>query len=63
MILLQVVLGPQRPRQIISFEDRIIVNDDPSRPSLTVFEHVEGSRVCSGMFPSYQLPNGKKAYM
>ena len=43
--------------------DRIMTNDDPSRPTLTMFEHVDGSRVCNGMFPSYQLPNGKKAYM
>ncbi len=59
----QVVMGPQRPRQVISFEDRILVNDDLSRPTLTVFEHVEGSRVCNGLFPSYQLPNGRRAFM
>ncbi len=60
---LKVVLGPQRPRQVISFADRIISNDDPSRPTLTIFEHIDGSRVCKDMFPSYQLPNGKQAYM
>eukprot|EP00798_Chlamydomonas_sp_ICE-L_P023775 gene23775-9334_t len=60
---LKVCIGPQRPRQVMSFEDRILLNDDASRPTLTVFEHVEGSKVCQGMFPSYQLPNGKQTYM
>lgn len=60
---LKIALGPTRPRQVISFEDRILVNDDVTRPMLTVFEHVEGSRVCKDMFPAYQLPNGKMAYM
>jgi len=59
---LKIILGPQRCRQVISFEDRIITDED-SRPTLTLFEHVQGSRVCEGMFPSYQLPNGKMAYM
>lgn len=56
-------LGPKRPRQVISFEDRIISSDDPTRPLLTLFEHVEGSRVGQDLFPSYQLPNGKQTYM
>lgn len=56
-------LGPKRSRQVISFEDRIIVHDDQSRPLLTMFEHVEGARVSKGLFPSYQLPNGKQAFM
>ena len=38
-------------------------NDDTTRPQLTIFEHIDGARVCKGMFPSYQLPNGKQAYM
>lgn len=62
-IPLKVVMGPQRPRQIISFEDKNVLLDDPTRPTLTMFEHIEGSRVCEGLFPSYQLPNGKKAFM
>lgn len=45
------------------FEERVLVDDDPARPTLTMFEHVDGSRVCEGMFPSYQLPNGKQAFM
>ena len=60
---MQVVLGPQRTRQVISFEDRMIADDGNNRPSLTMFEHVQGSKVCEGLFPSYQLPNGKQAYM
>ena len=62
-LALKVCLGPQRPRQVISFEDRIMVSEDNTRPSLTIFEHVDGSRVCNGLFPHYNLPNGKKTYM
>ncbi|KAJ9524025.1 hypothetical protein QJQ45_022487, partial [Haematococcus lacustris] len=60
---LKVVLGPQRMRQVISFEETALLSGDSSRPTLTVFEKVEGSRVCDGLFPAYQLPNGRKAYM
>lgn len=60
---LKICLGPQRPRQIITFEDRIIIDTDATRPTLTVFEHVEGSKVSDGLFPSYILPNGKRAHM
>lgn len=60
---LKVCLGPQRTRQVITFEDRIIIDNDASRPTLTVFEHVEGSRVSDGLYPSYVLPNGKRAHM
>ncbi|KXZ56071.1 hypothetical protein GPECTOR_2g953 [Gonium pectorale] len=60
---LKVCLGPKRPRQVITFEDRIIVDNDATRPTLTLFEHVEGSRVSEGLFPSYILPNGKRAHM
>ncbi len=60
---LKVCLGPKRPRQVISFEDRIIIDNDASRPTLTMFEHVEGSKVSDGLFPSYILPNGKRAHM
>eukprot|EP00198_Chlamydomonas_reinhardtii_P003541 XP_001692877.1 flagellar associated protein [Chlamydomonas reinhardtii] len=59
---LKVCLGPKRPRQIITFEDRIVIDND-NRPTLTLFEHVEGSRVSDGLFPSYILPNGKRAHM
>lgn len=34
---LQVCLGPQTTRQVISFEDRIITYEDTTRPSLTLF--------------------------
>ncbi|KAG1678758.1 hypothetical protein FOA52_012798 [Chlamydomonas sp. UWO 241] len=60
---LKVAIGPKRARQVISFEERIMTTDDPSLPTLTVFEHIEGSKVCEGMFPAYQLPNGKQAFM
>lgn len=56
-------LGPQRTRQVISFEDRIITYDDTTRPSLTLFEHVKGSKVGQDLFPAYQLPNGKQTFM
>lgn len=60
---LKVCLHPRRPRQVITFEDRIIVDAGSTRPTLTVFEHVEGSKVSEGLFPSYILPNGKRAHM
>ena len=44
----KVCLGPKRPRQVISFEDRIRVDDDQMAPKLSIFEHFEGSKVgCS----------------
>jgi hypothetical protein len=43
---LQVVLSPQRPRTIISFENKIFSSDGPgSRPVLTMFPHTEGAKV------------------
>jgi hypothetical protein len=63
IILVQVCLGPKRPRQVISFEDKIRISDDTSQPRLTIFEHIEGSRVSQGLYPSYQLPNGKQTFM
>lgn len=42
---LKVCIGPKRTRQIITFEDRIVIDTDASRPTLTMFEHVEGSKV------------------
>ncbi|GIL66635.1 hypothetical protein Vafri_20126 [Volvox africanus] len=60
---LKVCLHPRRPRQVITFEDRIIVDAASTRPTLTLFEHVEGSKVSEGLFPSYILPNGKRAHM
>jgi hypothetical protein len=42
----QVVLSPQRPRTIISFENKIFSSDGPgSRPVLTMFPHMEGAKV------------------
>jgi hypothetical protein len=37
--------------------------DDFIQPKLSIFEHVEGSKVSKGLFPAYQLPNGKQAFM
>ncbi len=59
----KVCLGPKRPRQVITFDDRIRNTDDPTMPKLAIFEHIEGSRVSDGLFPAYQLPNGKQMYM
>jgi hypothetical protein len=60
---LQVVLAPQRTRTIIGFEEKIGQEMGPLRPSLTLFEHISGSRVYRGLFPDYVLPNGRKAFM
>ena len=54
-------IGPKRPRQVISFASGL--ERGTASPSLTVFEHIEGAKVCEGLFPSYQLPNGKQAFM
>jgi len=43
-VCMQVVLSPQRPRTIISFENRIW-SSSGSRPSLTIFPHAAGSKV------------------
>lgn len=45
MSSLQVVLSPQRPRTIISFENKTFSSDGYGRPSLTMFPHVEGAKV------------------
>lgn len=43
---MQVVLSPQRPRTIISFENRCWSSDGPgSKPVLTMFPHTEGAKV------------------
>ncbi|MEW5306191.1 MAG: hypothetical protein WDW36_008675 [Sanguina aurantia] len=63
LVPLKVCMGPRRSRQVISFEDKLTVDADSSRPILTLFEHVDGSRVGNGLYPSYDLPNGKKTYM
>lgn len=60
---LTVVLAPQRTRTVITFEDKIFTDSGGTRPSLTVFEHVDGAKVSEGLFPHYLLPNGKKAFM
>ena len=60
---MQICIGPKRPRQVISFGNPGLGDKDLTQPQLTVFEHVEGAKVCEGLFPSYQLPNGKQAFM
>ena len=55
-------MGPQRPRQVISF-DTTCMSDEFNQPKLAIFEHVEGAKVSEGLFPAYQLPNGKQAFM
>jgi hypothetical protein len=43
----QVVLSPQRPRTVISFENRCWSSDGPgSKPVLSMFPHTEGAKVC-----------------
>jgi hypothetical protein len=51
-------------RNLISFRERHR-SLDPTydrKPRLQMFEHVAGARVSEGLFPDYQLPNGKKAF-
>ncbi|KAK9825957.1 hypothetical protein WJX74_001162 [Apatococcus lobatus] len=58
-----VVMSPERSRTLISFRDKSFTTGDPTiRPHLTIFEHSQGARVYENLFPSYQLPNGKKAF-
>lgn len=61
---LKVNLAPQRARTHISFGERQAELDPAKnrRPKLVLFEHHQGSRVYDGLFPDYQLPNGKKAF-
>lgn len=63
MFLLQMALAPARARTVISFDDKVRFDPNGLKPTLTVFEHIEGSRVTEGLFPEYTLPNGRKAYM
>lgn len=61
-IPLKVVLGPQRGRTHISFEEKLPMSSGSQKPTLTIFAHHEGSQVYSSLFPKYVLPNGKEAY-
>ncbi len=39
-------MAPQRPRTVISFEDKLFPDAAPGHKAiLTIFEHVEGARV------------------
>eukprot|EP00191_Tetraselmis_sp_GSL018_P024515 CAMPEP_0177627972 /NCGR_PEP_ID=MMETSP0419_2-20121207/31498_1 /TAXON_ID=582737 /ORGANISM="Tetraselmis sp., Strain GSL018" /LENGTH=1910 /DNA_ID=CAMNT_0019129181 /DNA_START=17 /DNA_END=5750 /DNA_ORIENTATION=+ len=59
---LTVVLAPNRERTVISFENRVSFENDAARARLAVFEAIDGSKVYNGLFPAYQLPNGKRAH-
>lgn len=65
---LKIALDPERPRTLISFDDRLRVAAifDPHRgqknPRLMMFEHARGAKVYQSLFPSYRLPNGRTAY-
>ncbi|KAF8071180.1 hypothetical protein HT031_001262 [Scenedesmus sp. PABB004] len=51
-VALKVVLSPQRPRTIISFENRTFSSNGPgSRPTLTLFPHTEGAKVATRAVP------------
>jgi len=57
------MLAPQRARSFVSFLDKWKFSVvDQRRPKLHMFEHFHGARVYDGMFPDYQLPNGRKAF-
>lgn len=63
-ISLKIALSPQRPRTLVAFDERVFTTDSSGmRPVLTLFEHVEGSKVSEGLFTEYTLPNGKKVFM
>lgn len=48
----------------ISFKQNICNFDKNNikKPHMTVFEHIEGSKVYNKLFDDYILPNGKRAY-
>lgn len=57
------MLAPQRARSLVSFLDKWKFSVvDQRRPKLHMFEHFHGARVYDGLFPDYQLPNGRKAF-
>lgn len=48
----------------MAFDERVFTTDSSgARPVLTLFEHVEGSKVSEGLFTEYALPNGRKVFM
>ena len=59
---LTVALSPQRSRTAITFAGKLAPPADAQRPALAVFGHEPGSRVYEGLFPKFQLPNGKQAF-
>jgi hypothetical protein len=62
VIPLNVVMSPQRGRTTMSFADRVAPSNDDQRPKLTMFAHLEGSRVHKGLYEPFQLPNGRHAF-
>jgi hypothetical protein len=45
LTLPQVALSPARARTLVSFADRVLPAPCEGRPTLTLFEHVDGARV------------------
>jgi hypothetical protein len=59
---LTVAMSPQNARTVMSFAGKLSYLSDPQKPSLSIFSHEPGSRVYEGLFPKFQLPNGKEAF-
>lgn len=59
--VMKVVLEPWNPRNTVSFKRNFL---EPSKTPvrLVAFEHVKGSKVYDGLFPTFLLPNGKEAH-
>jgi hypothetical protein len=61
-IPLKVAMSPQNVRTVISFAGKLTPLSNSQKPSLSIFGHEPGSRVYEGLFPKFQLPNGKEAF-
>jgi hypothetical protein len=46
----------------MSFAGKLSLLSDSQKPSLAIFGHEPGSCVYEGLFPKFQLPNGKEAF-
>ncbi|GAX83592.1 hypothetical protein CEUSTIGMA_g11017.t1 [Chlamydomonas eustigma] len=66
IVPLQVCIGPVRARKVMSFEVPRYKEKDAAGlagSQVAIFEHVEGAKVGEGLYPAYQLPNGKQMYV
>lgn len=54
---LTVVVAPVNPRNMIRFDDNTL-----EKPRMALFEHVDGCRMCQGLYQHFLLPNGKMGH-